>query len=87
MHCSDLGVLQYVAGSVVWELFIHYFKGVIKRPQRALADMMIMVKLAAKSLGMKKPPLNRITLSMVRATKGKTLSPASVRKPPRHGDL
>ena len=48
-------------------------RGTIKKPNEALSSIMILVKHAAKELGMDRPPLNTITLGMIRAPKGGNL--------------
>jgi len=64
MHCGDLGVLQYLLGNVIHELFLS-MGGRIKTPEPILADIMILIKQASKALGRERPPLNKITYGMV----------------------
>ena len=68
MHASDLGLLPIMLGSVIWEVFIHHCHGTLKRPNEPLAYIMTLIKQASKALHRKSPPMNKITLKMVRVS-------------------
>ena len=55
MHTGELGVLQYLEANVLYELF-RKMKGVLKRPQPVMAQIMIFIKHAAKKLKMYTTP-------------------------------
>ena len=49
MHVSDLGVVQYVLGCTMFELFKE-MGGLVSIPKPILADLMVMVKQASKTI-------------------------------------
>ena len=60
------GVLQYLNGNVVWELFVA-LGGTHTRWQRACAQLMHMVEISARRLGVEKP-FNTLTGKMIRVS-------------------
>lgn len=62
MHCVCLGVVQFVLGNVLWELFL-LCNGIQCNPNEALSQLMVCIRLASKQLGAK-VPLNNLTLGM-----------------------
>ena len=73
MHCSDLGVIQYVLGAVLLELFreVH---GAATNPTPVLTDILLMIKQASKALKQPRPPINKLTLSMIVGKTGPKLT-------------
>jgi hypothetical protein len=66
MHCCDLGILQYLLGNVLFELFLK-IGGVITRPDEHIGDLLFLIRCASKGVGMKSPPINALTLAMIKA--------------------
>ena len=71
MHTGELGILLYLYANIFFEIFCS-IGGLISKPGAALGDIMLMVKVASKAVGQKRPPINRLTLQMF-YTSGKTL--------------
>jgi hypothetical protein len=65
MHAGELGVLQYLLGNIFYDMFKHV-GGTKKQPATALGDLMFLIKLSSKSLGLAQSPINALTLSMIR---------------------
>ena len=65
MHSSCLGVLPYLLGCVLYELFKEMY-GVLSRPESTLTDIMHMIRTAAKAIGHDRPPINTLTMLMIR---------------------
>ena len=51
MHVSDIGILQYLLGNVLWEMFLK-LGGVVGTPSRALGLIVTNVKLACRNIGL-----------------------------------
>ena len=71
MHCGDLGVLPYSYGNVFLEIFKE-IGGTTSQPGPALADIMTMVRSGAKALDQDRPPINKLTMTMITAGGGKS---------------
>ncbi len=69
MHTGCLGIVCYLLGNVLYELF-KQVGGTLKKPTQALGVLRNMIELAAKQLG-KSMPLSDLTLGMIRSQKGK----------------
>jgi len=65
MHTCCLGILQYLSGNVMWELFLE-LRGSQSNWIRACGLLENMMKVAAKSLG-RQPPFHSLTVGMLRA--------------------
>ena len=65
MHTGDLGVLLFLYGNVLWELFVQ-IGGTAGDPGEALGDLMTMIKSASKAVGQERPPFNKLTLGMLK---------------------
>ena len=77
MHACDLGVLQYLCGCVIWELF-REMGGTDKKHRHVLADIQTMIRTASKSLAQVQLPTNTLTIGMVKGKSGpKTKTKAS----------
>ena len=72
MHCSDLGVLQYLLGSVLLELF-YEMGGAVTRPEPVLGEIVLLIKKASKALQQDRPPINTLTMTMIRGRSGPKL--------------
>ena len=50
MHCSDLGIVQYLLGNIIFELCFSKDEmgSTLKSPQQAFADLMVMFRLGCK---------------------------------------
>ena len=64
MHCGDLGVTLYLLGSVIWDRFL-LMKGKATKPQQTLTDIGRYIKIAAKEIGQKRPPINDLVIGML----------------------
>ena len=64
MHVSELGILQYVQGSIMWDLFKH-LKGTFAAPTRACGRLLQLVKLHSRLLNIE-PPFSALTVTMFR---------------------
>jgi len=67
MHTGDLGVIQYLLGNVLFELF-QEMGGIIGNPTAVLDDLQVFIRQAAKKLKMDQPPVNDLTMGMVKVT-------------------
>ena len=63
MHVCCLGILQYLNGNCMWELFID-LGGTESRWKKACGALENMSRVAAKALG-EKPPFNNLTIGML----------------------
>ena len=70
MHCCDLGILQYVMGSVMWEL-LRQLGGTMNKPKAACAKLLMMSKAMARELGVE-PPFTTLTYGMIRSKMSKS---------------
>ena len=70
MHVCCLGILQYLTGNVLFELF-REVGGTMDRPIKAVGILQNMIKLSAKAIGMQKSPVNKLTRGMFCTDKGK----------------
>ena len=66
MHMGCLGVLQYLIGNVLWELFKD-MGGKFTNPKTTCALLENMIEVCSKSLGVAKP-VNTLTVTMFRAS-------------------
>ena len=67
MHVSDLGILQYFLGNVVFEMW-RKLGGKFSSPKAALGLLVIFIKMGAKHLKLAKP-LNKLTVGMFKPEK------------------
>ena len=65
MHTADLGVTQYVLGNVLWEVF-QEMGGSREHDKEAIRDILMLIKTASRQLKQKDPPINSLTLNMIR---------------------
>ena len=65
MHCSCIGILQYLVGNVVWELFLE-LGGSFRHHVAACGQIMGMAKAMAHNLGVECPIFD-LTIGMFRA--------------------
>mgnify|MGYP000405946803 CR=1 FL=1 len=77
MHGADWGVLGFLLGSVLFEVF-QEMGGLITRPDPILADMMFLLKLCSEAAGMDRCPLNTLTITMLRTKTGPKLKSESL---------
>ena len=66
MHCGDLGVVLYMLGNCLWEMFCE-LGGTIANPNEALSTLITMIKAASKVLEQDQPPVNTLTVGMMKA--------------------
>jgi hypothetical protein len=69
MHSCCLGILQYLQGNVIYELFI-YLGGSFANWQSTCSILENMMRSASKDLNVQ-PPFNRLTVGMFRANASK----------------
>ena len=66
MHvCDLLGITQYLLGNILLECFFS-MGGVLNKAKGTLSEIVVFVKLASKRLGYEKPPLNKLTMGMLK---------------------
>ena len=70
MHTVCLGVLQYLMGNVMWELFVH-IGGVWSNPAKACAALFNIMVLVAQDLGVERP-FSSLVVTMIRPAQGKS---------------
>ena len=68
MQCGCLGVNLYLLGSIIWERF-HLMKGLATKPGDTLNDILDYIKIAAKGIGHKRPPINDLVIGMLTSAK------------------
>ena len=68
MHVGDLGILLYLQGQILYELFIE-MGGVFTRKGTTLSDFMDLIRTASPRVGQQRPPINTITIAMIRKEK------------------
>ena len=69
MHVVCLGILQYLSGNVMWELFLAV-GGTYHNPSAACAALNNMIIVTAKELGVEKP-FHMLTVGMIKASGAK----------------
>ena len=68
MHCGDLlGICLYLEGSILYELF-EEMEGVYTRAAEKLSELQKLIKCEAKAVGQDRPPVNTLTMPMLRAS-------------------
>ena len=65
LHCGCLGVVAYLAGNVLFELF-QMIGGLITSSLKQMGEISRMIKAASKAIGQVRPPMNYITLPMIK---------------------
>ena len=70
MHVCDLGITQYLLGNI-WLEMLYQIGGSMTRADEALAQLVVFIKHASKQLGYAKPPLNKLTIGMLKGKKQK----------------
>eukprot|EP00959_Pyramimonas_sp_CCMP1952_P210295 4400873-Pyramimonas_sp.AAC.1 len=70
MHVCDLGITRYFNGNLCMEWF-KQLGGLTTSPDPVLSEMVRFIKMASKNLGYPKPPLNRLTMGMMKPQKAK----------------
>ena len=65
MHCCDLGILQYLLANVLFDLFLE-MGGLVSRPDNTIGDLMKFIRIASKAIGQIQPPINQLTMNMVK---------------------
>ena len=68
MHCGDLGVVLYLLGNVLYDLFVE-MGGTQRNPNQSISNIVNFIKMASKKLHIE-PPVNNLSINMIRA-KGK----------------
>eukprot|EP00959_Pyramimonas_sp_CCMP1952_P323183 6762743-Pyramimonas_sp.AAC.1 len=67
MHCSCLGIAQYVLGNIMWELFTH-MGGTFDRHVVVCGRLCGLVKMAAKQHHIQ-APFGHLSIGMIRASR------------------
>ena len=65
MHTGDLGIVQYLLGNVLFELFLE-MGGSIASWQETCNHLNMFIKQCARQVDLERPPVNALTLSMIR---------------------
>ena len=65
LHCGDLGIKTYLLASLFIELFT-MLGGVMSRCAEGLSELLFYIKLAAKQLGQKRSPINKLPMHMMK---------------------
>jgi hypothetical protein len=71
MHIADLGVTQYVLGSLMWEFFLHV-GGLVSKPRPGCGVILTLIRHFSKHLGVESP-INNLTISMFRPSAAKAV--------------
>ena len=66
MHCSDLGVLLYLEGIIIWELVME-MGGSMTNCKNQLHYIVSLLKTASRTLRQHKQPVNALTIGMIKA--------------------
>ena len=67
MHASDLGVLLYLEGCILFDLFKYHMKGAISTPTAELRDLTSMIRQAGKALHLDTPAINgKLSMTMIK---------------------
>ena len=69
MHCSDLGVLLYLEGIILWEL-LKEMGGSMTTNRAQLHYILSLIKTASRELKQRKQPMNDLTIGMIKAKGG-----------------
>ena len=72
MHCLDLGISQVLLGNVLFELF-GTMGGAVTNPRKTLADMTVLIHAAGKALDQHDPPIQMLTIGMIKRKDGALL--------------
>ena len=64
MHCGCLGVVQYLLGNILYELFTDELGGSEANQQSQVAHLLLLIRQASKSLRRSTAPLNNLTYTM-----------------------
>jgi hypothetical protein len=67
MHCGELGVLQYLLGNTLFELFLE-IGGLITKPSEAISDLLYLIRVSSKAVGFAKPPICDLTMPMIKVS-------------------
>ena len=65
MHCCCLGILQYLAGNIYWELFLQLGGNWYSRPGKQCGQLLGMITSMAALLDVE-PPISTLAITMVR---------------------
>ena len=66
MHTADLGTIQYLLGCIIWEVLFVDMQGTESSPDDVMSQFLTFIRMASKKLGMTAPPINRLTLGMIK---------------------
>jgi len=70
MHTADLGTVQYLLGCIIWEVLFIDMSGTESDPQDVLSQFGVFIRIATKQIASetkrKEPPINRLTIGMIR---------------------
>ena len=66
MHTGCLGVVQYVCGNILYELFLE-LGGVYSNPLQTMCILETYIRQASKAVGLKQSALNHLTIGMIKA--------------------
>ena len=67
MHCGELGILQYLLGNVLFELFVQ-LGGIVTRPLEAMGSLMSLIQVASKHLQQARPPVYKLSIAQIKAS-------------------
>jgi hypothetical protein len=65
MHCSDLGINLSLLGNIMFELF-QKLGGTFKKSAGTCSDLLVLMRIAAKELGLE-PPISNLTVNMFKS--------------------
>ena len=66
MHTGCLGVVQYVCGNILYELFLE-LGGVYSNPLQTMCILETYIRQASKAVGLKQSALSHLTIGMIKA--------------------
>ena len=67
MHCLDLGVVQYLCGCALYDLFLE-LGGPESAPSEVLQYLLVLIKQAGKALAFSQPAVNKLSMSIIRTS-------------------
>ncbi len=68
MHVCDLGITQYMLGNI-WLEMLYQLGGSLTKSEEVLSQITVFIKHASKQLGYARPPLNKLTIGVLKGKK------------------
>ena len=65
LHAADLGILQYLLGNCLWEVWRYNFHGKISRPEATCTELLMVLRALMRARG-DGQPLGGLSLNMIK---------------------